>query len=144
MGKNRAGSNPVLKLLRAPCGTNPGFGLAGCGLGLSMVRRGTPEGSGARTTEGADARDPGTLPCRSLCRVTIRHTVTYYRCVHRAPVYPLTNLEDREKNATRPDTGVKRENWRGGSWGVVCAGPGGARGAPTGEKGAAFQGALSS
>ena len=39
------------------------------GLGLSMIRRGTREGSGARTIEGRDARDTGALICAARFRL---------------------------------------------------------------------------
>jgi len=53
--KNLASSNAVLKLLRALCGTNAALGRAACGPGLSVIRWGTREGSGA----GARRRSAG-------------------------------------------------------------------------------------
>ena len=69
MGKDRASSNAFLKLLLASFRTKPVFGSAGCALGLSMIRRGTHEGSGERTLEGTDTRNTSALICAARFRL---------------------------------------------------------------------------
>ena len=61
MGKVRASSSAVLKLLREAFRTGPAFAGADCGRGLSFIRPRTFEGSGARTIEGVEGADTGTL-----------------------------------------------------------------------------------
>ena len=69
LGKARARSNALLKLLPAGLSTNPVFAGASWGPALSTIRLRTLERSGARTIEGVEGTATGALICPKRFRL---------------------------------------------------------------------------